>query len=121
MLGDADLIEKHTKPLILNPLAGHLRGARQVQNPQLLETLRELAGIDGAIIVDRKGVVVSAGVYLNAPLTKAVKVPKGLGARHTAAAAISAKREVIAIVISESSGTVTVFAEGAVVLEIART
>jgi diadenylate cyclase len=121
VLGDEDIIKKYSKALILNPLAGHLRGARQIQNPQLVETLRELAGIDGAIIVNRKGVVVSAGVYLNAPLTKSVQVPKGLGARHTAAAAISAKPDVIAIAISESSGTVTVFAQGAVILEIART
>ncbi len=68
---------------------GRIGAFCDLSNQQLLESLRELASLDGAIIVDRRGVVESAGVYLDAPLTKAVKVDSGLGARHTAAAAIS--------------------------------
>lgn len=120
VLGNSESLEKFTRPFILNPCAGHPRKLRQIHNPDFLESMRELAGLDGAFIVDRKGVVESAGVYLDAPLTKKVQVAKGLGARHTAAAAISAKGETIAIVVSESSGTVTVFSQGAPVLEIGR-
>ena len=61
-----------------------------------------------------------AGVYLSAPVAKKVKVPDGLGARHTAAAAISAKTTSISLVVSESSGTVTVFAAGSPILQIHR-
>lgn len=120
VLGDPESLQAYTRPLILNPCAGHPRKSRQVQNPEFLETLRELASLDGAFIVDRRGVVDSAGVYLDAPLTKKVVVPDGLGSRHTAAAALSAKTDALAIVISESSGTVTVFSEGAATLQVHR-
>ncbi|HEX9785703.1 MAG TPA: DNA integrity scanning protein DisA nucleotide-binding domain protein [Opitutaceae bacterium] len=42
---------------------------------------------------------------------------QGLRARHVAAAAMSAQTGAIAVVISESSGVVTIFADGAAVLE----
>ncbi len=45
----------------------------------------------------------------------------GLGTRHTAAAAITAASEAIAVVISESSGTVTVFHEGKEILKLEKT
>lgn len=120
VLGSPQKLKKYTRPLILNPLKGHTRAARQIQNEQLLESLRELASLDGAIIVDRRGVVTSAGVYLNVQVSKSVKLEKGLGARHTAAAAISSRTDAIAIAISESSGKVSVFSEGSAVLEVSR-
>ena len=63
-------------------------------------------------------VVEAAAVYLDAPVTKAVHVPSGLGSRHVAAAAATAQTNSIAIVISESSGTVTVFSKGSKVLSL---
>jgi DNA integrity scanning protein DisA with diadenylate cyclase activity len=120
VLGEPSQLEKHTRALILNPFAGHARKARNVHSAELVESLRELASLDGAFIIDGKGVVEQAAVYLDAPLSKQVKVPKGLGARHTAAAAVSSAADAVSIVISESSGIVTVFARGAVVLEIGR-
>jgi hypothetical protein len=60
--------------------------------------------------------VVRAGVYFDAPTTKRVEVAKGLGARHHAAAAISAKAKCIAVVLSESSGSVRVYCQGSLVL-----
>lgn len=120
VLGEPSQLEKHTRALILNPFAGHARKARNVHSAELVESLRELASLDGAFIIDGKGVVEQAAVYLDAPLCKKVKVPKGLGARHTAAAAVSSAADAVSIVISESSGIVTVFARGAVVLEIGR-
>ena len=120
VLGDAEALSKYTRPLIMNPCEGHPRKARQIHNVDYLETLRELAGLDGAFIVDKRGTVDRAGVYLDAPVTKKVKVAKGLGARHTSAAAITAKTDAIALVISESSRTLTVFSGGAPVLQIGR-
>jgi hypothetical protein len=52
---------------------------RNIQNASFLETLRELTAIDGAIIVNAKGIVESAGTYLDAPRRKA-KMKPGLGA-----------------------------------------
>jgi DNA integrity scanning protein DisA with diadenylate cyclase activity len=91
---------------------------RDIHNPEFFETLRELAALDGAFIIDNRGVVDRAGVYLDAPATKKVRVRRGLGSRHVAAAAITAKTESVALVISESSGNITVFAKGSSLLEL---
>ena len=47
-----------------------------------------------------------------------LQLSKGLGARHWAAAAISQRTKAIAIVVSQSSGTVRVFQNGMLVLRI---
>jgi diadenylate cyclase len=118
ILGDPDEVEPRTRPLILNPCKGHAQAVRNIHNAEFLETLRELAALDGAFVVDTRGVVTAAGVYLDATATKNVRVRKGLGARHVAAAAMTAKTKALALVISESSGSITVFARGAALLEL---
>ena len=115
---DTEKIEPRTRPLIFNPCKGHAQNVRNIHNPEFFETLRELAALDGAFVVDNRGVVVGAGVYLDAPATKDVKVRRGLGSRHVAAAAITAGASALAVVISESSGSITVFAKGAALLEL---
>lgn len=112
VLGDPEKLAPHLRPLILNPLAGHKRKTRSIHDPEFLETLRELAALDGAFVVDSRGVVETAGTYLDAPVTKKVHVPKGLGARHIAGAALTAATDATTIVISESSGKITVFCRG---------
>jgi DNA integrity scanning protein DisA with diadenylate cyclase activity len=118
VLGNADEIDPFTRPLIFNPCKGHPRAVRNIHNPEFLDTLRELAALDGAFVVDNRGVVTRAGVYLDAPTTSKVRVRRGLGARHVAAAAITAQTDALALVISESSGSITVFAQGAALLEL---
>ena len=118
ILGDPEKIERYTRPLIFNPLKGHAQSIRNIHNQEFLETLRELTALDGAFIIDNRGVVVRAGVYLDAPSTKKVSVRRGLGARHVAAAAVTAKTDALALVISESSGSIIVFSQGAALLEL---
>lgn len=119
VLGDLDQLEPYTRQLILNPCAGHPRRTRSIHNPEFAESLREFAALDGAMIVDRKGVVESVGTYLDAPTRKG-RLRAGLGARHAAAASITASTDAIALVLSESSRTVTVFDDGKAVLELER-
>jgi diadenylate cyclase len=118
IMGDPADMEKYTRPLILNPCKGHRAQDRSVHNPAFFETLRELSAVDGAFIVDRRGVVCRAGVYLGASLRKKVKVDRGLGARHAAAAALTGRVEAVAFVVSESSGKVTVYADGGAILKL---
>ena len=118
VMGDPAELEKYTRALILNPCKGHRIQERSIHNPALFETLRELSAVDGAFIVDRRGVVRRAGVYLSASLRKKVKVERGLGARHAAAAALTGRTRSVAFVISESSGNVTVYADGAAILKL---
>lgn len=121
VLGDPDALDRYTRPLILNPVKGHPRKVRNIHNPEFLETLRELASLDGAFIVDRRGVVLGAAVYLDARATKRLETPRGVGSRHVAAAAITARTDALAVVISESSSSITVFAKGATLLVLEQT
>jgi DNA integrity scanning protein DisA with diadenylate cyclase activity len=118
VLGDVDPLSPYLRQLILNPCKGHPKKDRNIHEPDFFETIRELAALDGAFVVDRKGVVESAGTYLVAPASKKARVRPGLGTRHAASAAITAQTDALAVVVSGSSGTVTVFHEGHALIEL---
>lgn len=115
VLGGGDELAPYLRQLVLNPCEGHPRRSRNIHADSFFETIREFAALDGAFIVNEKGVVEAAGVYLEAP-RKGVRLPQGLGARHSAAAGITAATSAVAVVVSESSGTVTTFHGGRPVL-----
>jgi hypothetical protein len=117
VLGDMGRVSPFLRQLILNPFAGHSPERRNIHNPDFLETLREFAAMDGAFVVSDAGYVELGGAYIDAPPTQASLRP-GLGARHTAAAGLTAATAAIAVVVSESSGDVTVFHDGQAVLEL---
>jgi diadenylate cyclase len=117
VLGDRRTLFPHLRQLMLNPLQGHAQAARSIHNPDFLETLRELAAMDGAFVVNRRGIVDSAGTYLDAPVGQG-RLRPGLGARHAAALAITTVTDATAIVISASSGTVSVYDGGETALEL---
>lgn len=117
VLGDPLELQPHLRQLILNPCKGHPQRLRSIHNEDFLESLREFSALDGAFLVNMKGVVESAGTYIDAPMDK-VELGPGLGARHAAAAAITAHTNSVAVVISESSGSVTVFHDGLAILEL---
>jgi diadenylate cyclase len=119
VLGNRRKFSPYLRQLILNPLKGHAQAARSIHNPEFLETLREYSALDGAFVVDRRGFVDSAGTYLNAPVGPA-RLSPGLGSRHAAALAITAVTNATAVVISSSSGTVSVYDGGETVLELER-
>ncbi len=119
VLGDRRELSPHLRQLILNPLKGHAQAARSIHNPDFLETFRELTAMDGALVVNRRGFVDSAGTYLNASVGERLLSP-GLGARHAAALAVTAVTDATAVVVSASSGTVTVYDDGGKVLELER-
>ena len=50
------------------------------------------------------------------PEKSAVNLPSGLGARHAAAAALSAFTSSLAVVVSQSTGSVTLFKGGGLVM-----
>lgn len=117
VIGDVEELSPYLRQLVLNPCLGHPDNARNIHNPDFLETLREYAAMDGAFIIDKNGVVAAAGTYINAPAGKAA-LRSGLGARHAAAASISATTDATAIVISESSGSIVVYHAGSAILEL---
>ena len=81
------------------------------------EQIKDIAQLEGAIIIRRDGVAEAACMYIDAP-AEGITLSKGLGTRHWAAAAISRKTKAIAVAVSQSSGTVRIFQNGEVVLHI---
>ena len=111
VVGDTDKVLALTKPLVLNPFFGYKEEDRNILNPFMDETVKEFSSIDGAFIIRGDGVVESAGALVQAATYK-FALPSGLGSRHAAAAAISVAAECIALVVSSSSGQVTLFRRG---------
>jgi diadenylate cyclase len=114
--GDADGVLARSRPLILDPLAGHSEQSREIRDPNLRGTIKELAQLDGAFVVSDRGIVVSACRYLDATASDVV-LPYGMASRHLAGASISQVTDAVAIVVSESS-MVRVFDDGKLVAEI---
>src|SRR6185436_5584903 len=69
------------------------------------------SSIDGAFVIRGDGVVESAGSLIQAT-DSTHELPSGLGSRHAAAAAIIVAANCISIVVSSSTGQVTLFRRG---------
>ena len=116
VVGDEEEVLIRSRNMILDPLSGHPKDAKMIDNPDARETIKELAQLDGAFIVSNDGVVLSACRYINSS-AKGIELPMGLGSRHVAGASISKETKAVSIVVSESS-VVRVFVNGELVTEI---
>ncbi len=116
IVGDSDAVLRSSRPLILDPLAGHPDERKGIDDPDVRETLKELAQLDGAFVVSNEGVVLSGARYIDAPSDN-LNVPLGLGSRHMAAASVSWHTNAVAVAVSESS-MVRMFDDGELVSEI---
>jgi len=116
VVGDSEAVLEHSRPMILDPLYGHLHESKRIEDPNLRETLKELAQLDGAFVVSDDGVVLSAARYIDA-VSNHLELPLGLGSRHVAAASVSSRTDAVSVAASESS-TVRMFDDGELVAEI---
>jgi len=111
VVGDTEKVEKLSKPLVLNLFYGYKEEDRNILNPFMDETVKEFSSIDGAFIIRGDGVVVSAGSLIQAADYDHA-LPSGLGSRHAAAMAVTVATQCISIVVSSSTGQVTLFRRG---------
>jgi hypothetical protein len=119
VLGDSARVLAQSRRLVLNPFQGHPEPERNLLDVFLEETIKEFAALDGAFVVRGDGLVLTAGTQL-VPTAPHAHLPSGLGTRHAAAAGITASTEAVALCISQSTGTVSVFKEGKLVTDIHR-
>lgn len=101
--------------MVINPFHGYREEEKNILDPSLEETIKEFSTIDGAFIIRGDGVIMSAGTFLR-PEIGAVNLPSGLGARHAAAAALSAFTSSLSVVVSQSTGSVSLFKGGGLVM-----
>lgn len=116
VIGQSHDFSSYLRQLIINPFRGYRSEELNILDITLEETVKEFASIDGAFIVSRSGALLSAGTYLSPPSDIVVDLPSGLGTRHQSAAMLTACCDCIAVVVSASTGIVTVFFEGKTVL-----
>jgi diadenylate cyclase len=117
VLGDHEKVMQLSRQMIINPFMGYTDEQRNILNPELKETIKEFSAIDGSFIIKDNGAIVTAGRHLNAALD-GKDFPQGLGSRHIAAAGITGITRSIAIVLSESTGSVSVFKNGKIFVSI---
>jgi diadenylate cyclase len=119
-IGDHNNVMEKSRQLTINPFQGLSEAERNVLDPRIREAIKNFSVLDGAFVIREDGVVLAAGRYLSA-IDDSVKIPLGLGARHAAAASITATTGCIAMVVSQTSGAVRLFKEGNIVLELHQT
>jgi diadenylate cyclase len=118
VVGDTDKVISMSRPLNFNPFRGYSRKERDIRDWKVREQIKDIAQLEGAIIIRRDGVAEAACMLIDAP-ADTVTISKGWGTRHWAAAAISKKTKAVAVVVSQSTGKVVIFQNGMVVLQIA--
>jgi DNA integrity scanning protein DisA with diadenylate cyclase activity len=64
VIGDSENVLKHSRPLILNPFKGHSEDTRNVLNKDNWETIKELAQLDGAFLINKDGIAIATGRYI---------------------------------------------------------
>ncbi|HLV60251.1 MAG TPA: diadenylate cyclase [Fredinandcohnia sp.] len=116
VLGDSTAVMEKSRQLTLNPFQGLSEAERNILDPKIREAVKNFSVLDGAFVIREDGVVLAAGRYLQSG-GQNVKIPLGLGARHAAAAYISATTRAIAVVVSQTSGSVRIFRNGEIIYE----
>jgi len=118
VIGSTNRVLKHCSLKKRDMWRGLSERERNIMDIRNYEDLGETAKMDGAFIVSKSGLVMRSRAILEPPRTRK-KIPDGLsGARHLSAFRFSAAMNVPVVVLSESTGNVTVFDHGEIVLQI---
>ena len=115
VLGDSEKVLANSRVMTYDPFRGYSEREKNICNPDNKEGVKEVSQMDGAFIIQEDGVILSGCRYITADV-KGLILPKGLGARHVAAAAVTKHSKAIAVAVSESTGTVRAFKRGEIVL-----
>lgn len=117
VVGDTRKVLSLSRFQNFNPFRGYSRAERDVRKRDVREQIKEIAKLDGAILISRDGIAEAACLHLGAR-GEGINLRKGFGSRHIAAAGISKQTNAIAFAVSQSSGSVRVFQKGEEVLHI---
>src|SRR5437868_9051338 len=86
IIGDTKKVLSMARPLNFNPFRGYSAKERDIRDKKVREQIKEIAQLEGAIIIRRDGVAVAACMFVNAT-AEGITLSKGLGTRHWAEAA----------------------------------
>jgi len=118
VVGDCERVLAQSHQLVFNPFHGYPEEERNILDPRLEETIKEFSAIDGAFVVRGDGVVLCAARYLAPGAKLEESLPQGLGTRHEAGATITVTTDALSICVSQSTGTVSIFRRGRMILDV---
>jgi DNA integrity scanning protein DisA with diadenylate cyclase activity len=117
VVGDTRNVRKHASDSGVDPFRGYNRKARNLLDAKVQEDAKEVAQLDGAFLISADGTIEHSRQMLEV-LHEDLNMSKGLGSRHWAAAAITRRTKAIAIVVSQSTGTVRLYQNGFLKMQI---
>ncbi len=117
VVGDHRKVMRESRPGGYDFVKGYSRKERNIFEARNREAIKEIAQLDGMFVVSADGTVEGAARIVDTSPVE-ITMTKGLGSRHFAGAAISKNSRAIAVVVSQTSGTVRIFQNGEVVLRI---
>ncbi|MDR0390834.1 MAG: DNA integrity scanning protein DisA nucleotide-binding domain protein [Planctomycetaceae bacterium] len=118
VVGDTRKVYAMSHSVGFDPVKGYPTKDRNIFDAKVREGIKEVAQLDGAILVRADGIVYSCCRMLQGEKNTTISLSPGLGTRHWAAAAITKVTSAVAIAVSQSSGTVRIFRNGEVALRI---
>lgn len=117
VVGDTRNVLKHASDSGVDPFRGYNKKARNLLDARVQEDAKELSQLDGAFLINADGTIERSRQMLEV-LHEDLNMSKGLGSRHWAAAAITRRTKAIAIVVSQSTGTVRLYQNGFLKMQI---
>ncbi|MGI9515779.1 MAG: DNA integrity scanning protein DisA nucleotide-binding domain protein, partial [Pirellulaceae bacterium] len=105
IVGDHRKVMEQSQPAGFDPVKGYSRKHRSLFDHRVRESIKEIAQMDGAFVVSADGTIEASCRIIDTNPVE-LTMTSGLGTRHYAGAAISKNTKAIAVVVSESSGTV---------------
>ena len=117
VVGDTRNVLKHARDSGCDPFRGYNKKARSLLDPKVQSDAKELSQLDGAFVVTADGTIERSRQMLEV-LHEDLVISKGLGSRHWAAAAITRRTKAISIVVSQSTGTVRLYQNGFLKMQI---
>ncbi len=113
IIGDQGEVMSRSTQITSNPFDGTVK----VQDEKVRNMIKEYSRLDGAFVISRSGKIVAAARLLECG-KEGIKLPRGLGARHMAAAWVTKSTDSIAIVLSESDNMIRIFWDGEMIEEL---
>ena len=117
VVGDHRKVLEESRAGGFDLVKGYSRKDRNIFDTRVREGIKELAQLDGMFVISADGTVEGCARIIDTSPVE-ITMTKGLGSRHFAGAAISKNTKAIAVVVSQSNGTVRIFQNGEVVLRI---
>lgn len=117
VVGDHRAVLEQSRPGGFDLVKGYARKERNIFDNKVREGIKEIAQLDGMFVISADGTVEGSSRIIDT-LPVEITMTKGLGSRHFSGAAISKNTKAIAVVVSQTNGTVRIFQNGEVVLRI---